>query len=92
MVPSNTVYISVRLTQQQPHNHCSHTLPLTAAFFTTTQAFGRIDCLVSNAAVSPAAAPISETPGHAIDKILDINVKSAALLVNVSGVAMVVDF
>jgi len=49
------------------------------------QTFGRIDCLVSNAAVSPAAAPISETPGHAIDKILDINIKSAVLLVNVSA-------
>uniref|UniRef100_A0A7S3QMG2 Dehydrogenase/reductase SDR family member 4 n=1 Tax=Dunaliella tertiolecta TaxID=3047 RepID=A0A7S3QMG2_DUNTE len=46
------------------------------------QTFGKIDCLVSNAAVSPAAAPILETPGHAIDKILDINVKSAVLLVN----------
>ncbi|KAF5842356.1 hypothetical protein DUNSADRAFT_7670 [Dunaliella salina] len=46
------------------------------------QAFGKIDCLVSNAAVSPAAAPISETPGHAIDKILDVNIKSAVLLVN----------
>jgi len=49
------------------------------------QAFGKIDCLVSNAAVSPAAAPISETPEHAIDKILDINIKSAVLLVNVGG-------
>lgn len=50
------------------------------------QTFGKIDCLVSNAAVSPAAAPISETPAHAIDKILDINIKSAVLLVNVGGV------
>ncbi|KAL6751250.1 hypothetical protein V8C86DRAFT_2781653 [Haematococcus lacustris] len=43
--------------------------------------FGRIDVLVSNAAVSPAAAPITETTEDAIDKILNINLKSAVLLV-----------
>jgi NAD(P)-dependent dehydrogenase (short-subunit alcohol dehydrogenase family) len=47
------------------------------------QAFGRIDCLVSNAAASPTAAPLSQTPPDAIDKILDINIKSALLLVQV---------
>lgn len=36
-----------------------------------------IDILVSNAAVNPAAGPILETDDVVIDKILDINVKSA---------------
>lgn len=47
----------------------------------TCEAFGeRIDVLVSNAAVNPAAGPILEMPDAAIDKILDINIKSAILL------------
>jgi len=45
------------------------------------KAFGKIDILVSNAAVSPEAAPISETTPASIDKILNINIKSAVLLV-----------
>ncbi len=48
------------------------------------QRFGRIDILVSNAAVSPAAAAISETSSESVDKILDINVKAAIMLVQVS--------
>lgn len=47
------------------------------------QAFGTIDCLVSNAAVSPAAAPITQTPADAIDKVLDINIKAAVMLAQV---------
>jgi dehydrogenase/reductase SDR family member 4 len=42
--------------------------------------FGRIDILVSNAAVNPAFGPILSTPEAAIDKILDINIKSPILL------------
>jgi dehydrogenase/reductase SDR family protein 4 len=38
---------------------------------------------VSNAAVSPIAAPITQTPPDVIDKILDINVKAAVMLVQV---------
>ena len=41
---------------------------------------GRIDILVSNAAVNPAAGLILDMPDAAIDKILDINVKSAIWL------------
>ena len=41
---------------------------------------GTIDVLVSNAAVNPAAGPILQMQDSAIDKILDINVKSAVLL------------
>ena len=36
--------------------------------------------LVSNAAVNPAGGPILQMADAAIDKILDINVKSAILL------------
>ena len=39
-----------------------------------------IDVLVSNAAVNPAAGPILQMADSAVDKILDINVKSAVLL------------
>ena len=42
--------------------------------------WGGVDVLVSNAAVNPAAGLILEMPDSAIDKILDINVKSAILL------------
>eukprot|EP00891_Asterochloris_glomerata_P000549 jgi/Astpho2/549/Aster-08209 len=42
--------------------------------------YGRIDVLVSNAAVNPMSGPILDMPEQAIDKILEINVKSAILL------------
>ncbi len=46
---------------------------------TLTQ-YGRLDILVSNAAVNPTAGPILATPADALDKLFDINVKSAILL------------
>lgn len=42
--------------------------------------FGTVDVLVSNAAVNPAAGLILDMPDSAIEKILDVNVKSAILL------------
>ncbi|GLC38050.1 hypothetical protein PLESTB_000442300 [Pleodorina starrii] len=45
------------------------------------QVYGGLDILVSNAAVNPGAGPLSETPPDVIDKILDINIKAAVLLV-----------
>ena len=42
--------------------------------------YGRVDVLVSNAAVNPAAGLILDMPDSAIDKILDINIKAAILL------------
>ncbi|CAK0784586.1 hypothetical protein CVIRNUC_007790 [Coccomyxa viridis] len=42
--------------------------------------YGRVDVLVSNAAVNPAAGLILDMPDSAIEKILDVNVKSAILL------------
>lgn len=49
------------------------------------QLYGRLDVLVSNAAVNPTAGPLLETPADAIDKILDINIKAALLLVQAAA-------
>lgn len=46
----------------------------------TVKKYGKIDMLVSNAAVNPAAGPILDMEEKAISKILDINVKSAIML------------
>lgn len=46
----------------------------------TLETYGRIDILISNAAVNPAAGPVLQTPDAAIDKILEINVRSPILL------------
>eukprot|EP00887_Chlorella_sp_A99_P006257 scaffold3.g6257.t1 len=48
--------------------------------FTLATYGGRIDILVSNAAVNPTSGPILDTDDGALDKILDINVKSPVLL------------
>lgn len=42
--------------------------------------FGTVDVLISNAAVNPAAGLILDMPDSAIEKILDVNVKSAIQL------------
>ena len=58
-----------------------HALTLRLGVFQfALDAFGQIDILVSNAAVNPASGPILEMPESAIDKILNINIKSAILL------------
>ncbi len=44
------------------------------------ETYGKIDILISNAAVNPASGPILETPEFAIDKILEINVRSPIML------------
>lgn len=54
---------------------------LVFVLFCFLQDFGKIDILVSNAAVNPAAAPLLNTPADAIDKILNINIKAALMLV-----------
>ncbi|KAG1653274.1 hypothetical protein FOA52_009166 [Chlamydomonas sp. UWO 241] len=43
--------------------------------------YGRIDCLIQNAAVNPTIGRIVDTPPEAIDKLFEINVKVAVLLV-----------
>ena len=42
---------------------------------------GKIDILISNAAVNPTVGPLSSIPSEAVDKILDINVKSCLSLI-----------
>ncbi|PSC69687.1 tropinone reductase-like 3 [Micractinium conductrix] len=46
----------------------------------TLDTYGKIDILVSNAAVNPAAGPILSMEDSAIQKIVDINIVSAVLL------------
>ncbi|XP_067325661.1 dehydrogenase/reductase SDR family member 4-like [Anolis sagrei] len=48
---------------------------------TALERHGGIDILVSNAAVNPYSGPILDTPGEVWDKILDVNIKAAAMLV-----------
>eukprot|EP01023_Acetabularia_acetabulum_P027817 TRINITY_DN26334_c0_g2_i2.p3 TRINITY_DN26334_c0_g2~~TRINITY_DN26334_c0_g2_i2.p3 ORF type:complete len:215 (+),score=38.46 TRINITY_DN26334_c0_g2_i2:66-710(+) len=45
------------------------------------QTFGKIDILISNAAVNPETGGILEVSEKAIDKIIDINIKCAIMLV-----------
>jgi dehydrogenase/reductase SDR family protein 4 len=47
----------------------------------TVKMFGGIDILVSNAAVNPTMGSVLDMDGGVWDKIFDVNVKSAALLV-----------
>lgn len=49
-------------------------------FSTAIDTYGKIDCLVSNAAVNPEVGSVTETSEKAWDKIFDVNVKSAYLL------------
>ncbi|XP_027339094.1 tropinone reductase-like 3 [Abrus precatorius] len=46
----------------------------------TLQKYGKIDVLVSNAAVNPSADPILQTQDSILDKLWEINVKSTILL------------
>ncbi len=46
----------------------------------TLDTYGKIDILISNAAVNPASGPVLQTPDAAIDKILEINVRSPIIL------------
>ncbi|XP_007437370.1 dehydrogenase/reductase SDR family member 4-like [Python bivittatus] len=49
---------------------------------TALERYGGIDILVTNAAVNPFFGSILDVPENVWDKILDINVKATALLVN----------
>lgn len=49
-------------------------------FETAIEKFGKIDCLISNAAVNPEVGGITVTSEKAWDKIFDVNVKAAYLL------------
>jgi len=45
----------------------------------TSEAYGHLDCLVLNAAVSPPQPPLMKTGGELFDKVMDVNVKSCLL-------------
>jgi NAD(P)-dependent dehydrogenase (short-subunit alcohol dehydrogenase family) len=48
----------------------------------THDAFGRIDCMVANAAVSPYFGPMSDMDDAVFDKLMNVNVKSTLWLAN----------
>ena len=56
--------------------HIGHDEQLDMLVKRTTDAWGKIDICVPNAAVNPYYGPSSEMPDDAFDKILDINIKS----------------
>lgn len=53
--------------------HVGDAAQLTALVQFALDTYGRLDILVSNAAVNPTAGPIVDMEDSAIDKILDIN-------------------
>jgi NAD(P)-dependent dehydrogenase (short-subunit alcohol dehydrogenase family) len=48
----------------------------------TLEAFGRLDILVNNAAISPYYGPLEQTDEAAFDKIMEVNVKAPWMLAN----------
>lgn len=60
--------------------HVSNAEDRKQLFDAAVKNFGKIDILVSNAAVNPAVGPVSECSEEAWDKIFDVNVKSSFLL------------
>lgn len=45
------------------------------------QEYGNIDVLILNAVVNPTFGPLLDAPSEAISKILEVNIKSALLLI-----------
>ncbi len=50
----------------------------------TVEKFGRLDCVVANAAVSPYFGPMSGLEDDAFDKLMNVNVKSCFWLANLA--------
>ena len=48
----------------------------------TLEAYGRLDILVNNAAISPYYGPLEQTDEAAFDKIMEVNVKAPWMLAN----------
>lgn len=65
--------------------HVGDTKQLQRLIQFTLETYGRLDILVSNAAVNPAAGPITEMEDTAIEKILDINGKKNINLISFSA-------
>lgn len=49
------------------------------------QKYGKIDVVVSNAAANPSLDPILEIKEPVLDKLWDVNVKTAILLLQASA-------
>lgn len=60
--------------------HVGDTKQLEKLIAFTVDTYGGLNFLISNAAVNPTAGPICDMPDSAIEKILDINIKSAVIL------------
>jgi len=56
---------------------------LIESFWFWFQKYGKIDIVVSNAAVNPSTDSILETQESVLDKLWEINVKAAILLLKV---------
>ncbi|KAL2932244.1 Tropinone reductase-like 3 [Bienertia sinuspersici] len=54
----------------------------------TIQEFGRIDVIISNAAVNPTPDTILNTQESALDKLWEVNVKAPVLLLQESSILM----
>ncbi|MEQ1648805.1 MAG: SDR family oxidoreductase [Hyphomicrobiaceae bacterium] len=50
----------------------------------TVEKFGRVDCVVANAAVSPYFGPMTGLEDEAFDKLMNVNVKSCFWLANLA--------
>ena len=48
------------------------------------QKYGKIDLVVSNAAVNPSVDPLLQIPEAILDKLWEINVKATVLLLQVN--------
>jgi dehydrogenase/reductase SDR family member 4 len=64
--------------------HVGQQSQLEALIKFTLDTYGTLDILVSNAAVNPEAGRIVDISTSALDKLLDINIKSAVLLAQVA--------
>lgn len=62
--------------------HIGHKEQLERLVAETREKLGRIDILVCNAAVNPFYGSMADIPDSALDKILDVNIKSNHWLVN----------
>ena len=61
-------------------HHCSNWFRNHYLCLQTVSKFGKVDILVSNAAVNPVFGPVLNCSEESWDKIFDINVKAAFLL------------
>lgn len=63
-----------------------NSISLTWNLLVWMQKYGKIDVVVSNAAVNPSVGTILDSTESTLDKLWDVNVKTAILLLQVSVV------